>query len=200
MMYLYWLMMVPVSVGFTLLAWLVAPILPLFARSEYGFCDNANRMAVEPRLPGWLSWFMTPDNSLWGDAGWRTEHCPNHWDSYLGMVLWLWRNPAYGFEWSGPLCAHIMPDAMVKYSGDPGVQNRPRGKAGYCFTRIFNPDGTAYWHLYLVAPVGGGYCLNINLGWKLKTYAEDPTRTQTGPRALYCFSPRVTAFVEDGNA
>lgn len=87
-----WFAMLPLEIAFTLLALLLAPVLPLFARDEYGFCDNANAMRTEPRLPSWLSWFMTPDNSLYGDAGWRTEHCPDHWHDYWGMVQWLWRN------------------------------------------------------------------------------------------------------------
>jgi hypothetical protein len=187
--FLRWSALVPVSLGFTVLAWALAPILPLFASSD-GW------------LPRWLWWFQTPDNSLDGDGGWKREHCqwrygfPGPLRAYVGRVGWLLRNPGYGFEWDGPLCARIMPDAQVKFSGDPWVQNRPNGKEGYCLTRIFNPDGSSYWHLYWVKVIGGGYCLNINLGWKLKTYAEDPSRTRTEPRAMFCFSPRLTGFVQ----
>ena len=198
MMYIRWFFLVILSISFTLLSWIVAPVLPAFASPVLGPVNNNNGTAVEPRLPAWLSWFMTPDNSLYGDGGWRTEHCPDHWDSYLGMVLWLWRNPGYGFEWNGPLCAVISSLATITFTGDAAIQNRPQGKAGYCFTVITNPDGTRYWHLYWVKVIGGGYCLNINLGWKLKTYAEDPQRIQTEPRAMFCFSPRVTAFSTGG--
>lgn len=210
MMYLYWLLMVPVSLCFTLLALFLAPVLPIFARDEYGLCDNGNAKRTEPRLPAWLSWFMTPDNSLYGDGAWQRME-DGHWEwrvkfakwpaieRYLGYVGWLLRNSAYGFEWHGPLCAHIMPDALVKFSGDPWIQNRPNGKEGYCLTRIFNPDGSSYWHLYWVKVIGGGYCLNINLGWKLKTYAEDPRRTLTEPLAMFCFSPRITSFAGEAH-
>ena len=194
MMYLRWVVLAILSLVVTLVAILLAPILPAFARDERGQCDNANRMAVEPRLPDWLSWFMTPDNSLWGDVGWRTKHCPDHWDSYLGMVRWLWRNPAYGFEHGPLMSASIWPDAMVGYSGNPAVRNEPNGIAGYCHTYIVNPDGSDYWHLYWVRPIGNGRCLNVNLGWKLKTYAESPQRTLTEPVAMFCFSPRVAEF------
>ncbi len=187
--FLRWIFLVPVSLAFTLLAFVLAPILPLFA-SRDGW------------LPRWLWWFQTPDNPLDGDGGWIHEHAqwryklPEPLRTYVGRVGWLLRNPAYGFEWDGPLCAHIMPDALVRWRGNPWIQNRPHGLAGFCLTIINNPDGTAYWHLYWVRPIGGGYCLNVNLGWKLKTYAEDQSRTQTEPRAMFSFSPRVTAFVQ----
>lgn len=48
MMYLYWLLMVPVSLCFTLLALFLAPVLPIFARDEYGLCDNGNAKRTEP--------------------------------------------------------------------------------------------------------------------------------------------------------
>jgi hypothetical protein len=197
MMYPRWIFLVFLSIAFTLLAWIAAPVLPIFSTMQMGACDNNNRQEIEPRLPAWLSWFMTPDNSLWGDGGWRTEHCPD-WNSYWGMVKWLFRNPGYGFEWNGPLCAVISKLATVSFTGDTAIQNGPHGKEGYCFTVITNPDGTRYWHLYLVKVIGGGYCLNINLGWKLKTYAEDPERIKTQPKAMFCFSPRVTSFVTGG--
>ena len=64
---------------FFIVAMLVAPLLPLFATMRDGPADNANKRAVEPRLPRWLFWFDTStDNSLWGDHGWRTKHCPKY--------------------------------------------------------------------------------------------------------------------------
>lgn len=188
-----WLAFLPLQILFTLLALLLAPILPAFARPVLGPCDNNNAQRVEPRLPGWLSWFMTPDNSLWGDGGWRTEHCPDHWQDYWGMVQWLWRNSAYGFDWNGPLCAKIDPAATVTFRGNQWIGNRPF-TPGYCFTVVTNPDGSSYWHLYWVKQISATYCLNVNLGWKLKTYAEDPERIKTQPHAMITFSPRLTSI------
>lgn len=182
-------------IPFYLLAMLIAPILPLFAELRNGPIDNANGEGVEPRLPRWLFWFDTStDNSLWGDHGWRTKHCPRYWSTYLGMVLWLWRNPAYGFNWHGPICARLDPGAKVTFSGDPHIQNRPNFKPGYCLTTVTNPDGSSYWHLYWVKRINAQYCFNVNLGWKLKTYAEDPTRLKTESRAMFSFSPRIAGY------
>lgn len=193
MMYLYWLSMVPVSLAFTIIAVLLAPFLPILASND-GW------------LPRWLWWFQTPDNSLDGDGGWQREHAqwryelPDPLRTYVGRVGWLLRNPAYGFEWAGPLCARIDPTAAVRFIGDPWIQNRPNGKSGFCLTVIDNPDGPSFWHLYWVKAISDGYCLNINLGWKLKTYAEDPSRRLTKPLAMFCFSPRIAAFVENIHA
>lgn len=69
-------------------------------------------------------------------------------------------------------------------------------KPGYCFVTVTNPDGSSYWHLYWVKQISTGYCLNVNLGWKLKTYAEDPERLKTESVAMFTFSPRVAGFVQ----
>jgi hypothetical protein len=58
---------------FNIVAMLLAPILPAFASMQDGRSDNSHCRAVEPRLPRWLSWFMTLDNSLWGDVGWLLD-------------------------------------------------------------------------------------------------------------------------------
>ncbi|HEY6898161.1 MAG TPA: hypothetical protein VI279_12945 [Rhodocyclaceae bacterium] len=187
MMYLHWLILVPISFGFTLLAMALSPILPLFASAD-GW------------LPRWLWWFQTPDNSLDGDNGWKTEHwqwrykLPAPLCRYVGRFGWLLRNPAYGFEWDGPLSAKIDPNATVRYSGDLAVRNRPNGKEGYCYTVVSNPGGPDYWHWYWVKKINAENCWSINLGWKLKTYAENPARIKTEPKAMFCFSPRATSF------
>lgn len=173
-----WFAFLPLNILMNLLAYVLAPVLPIFAVNRMGASDNGSKQAIEPRLPSWLNWFMTPDNSLWGDEGWRKEHCPRYWDTYIGMVGWLWRNPAYGFDRA--IGATILPDDTVSFRGNPQVQDKPAYKAGYCFTTIRD-----YWHLKFVSE----YC-NFDFGWRLKTYAEDPSRIETQPLAPFVFSPR----------
>lgn len=177
-----YVLLLPLSLCFNLLAYFLAPVLPLFASKE-GW------------LPKWLWWFQTPDNSLDGDDGWKTEHwqwrfrLSKRVSTYVGRVGWLWRNPAYGFEWDGPLCARISSEDEVTWSGDPGVQNRPNGKEGYCFTRV-----GPYWSLVYVKRLSAATCFYLCLGWKLKTYAEDPSRVKSEPKAQFVFSPRLSEF------
>ena len=60
-MYVRYLLSITLDWLTTLLGMLLAPILPLFATHE-------------AKLPKWLSWFDTYDNTLDGDEGWQKEH------------------------------------------------------------------------------------------------------------------------------
>jgi len=68
MIYLIYLLLVPISLIITLIAVIFAPIMPVFAVQKDGWLDNHSIWGIGPRLPDWLNWFMTPDNSLDGDA------------------------------------------------------------------------------------------------------------------------------------
>ena len=78
------------------MVWLITPILPLFAVWKTGWCNNNLYQAESLRLPLWLSWFDTPDNSLFGDQRWEQEHNGGYWS----QVGWLYRNSLYGFKWT----------------------------------------------------------------------------------------------------
>ena len=93
-MYIRYLLSIPLDWFMTILGIILSPILPLFATHE-------------AKLPLWLSWFDTYDNTLDGDDGWKYEHllflnCKG--DSldpiriYLKRVCWLFRNTAYTFS------------------------------------------------------------------------------------------------------
>lgn len=149
-----------------------------------GWSDNRNVPAVEPRLPAWLAWFDTPDNSLWGDHGWRTIHCPAY-KSYFGMVRWLWRNHGYGFKWS-KLAARVSDPACIEWEGDPRI-NRNNGRTG-----VFEARMGKYWQYKWVKRIGRtGYCISLNFGWLLDAYVTDPACHYEQPLALFLFSPRL---------
>lgn len=181
-----WFLFIPIWFAFNLTAYIIAPVLPLFAKDYSGNSDNGNIIKIEPRLPKYLSWFMTPDNSLWGDNGWQTIHCINY-KSYFGMVKWLWRNPAYGFEKFGPLSAKVSSEHTIKYIGNKDIKDRPKHISGYCLIFIGN-----YWNFHLITPKLFGYCAKLEFGWKLQTYAEYPNLLKTEPYAQYVFSPRFS--------
>lgn len=134
---------VVVYMPFFVLALLAAPFLPLFARPHPGSIDNNNGHAIEPRLPRWLAWFQTPDNSLLGDSNWKATHD----GSYLAQVQWLWRNPAYGFAWS-PLA--YMPRSEIAYT----LTEAPDGY------RIDGTDGSFEWR-------GKWWVFRLRTGWQL---------------------------------
>lgn len=143
-------------------AFLLAPLLVFFARMQNGWSGNATTHAVEPRLPAWLSIFQTPDNSLYGDYGWQTEHCPNRWQCASGMVGWLWRNRLFGLYW-GRFAAQITEPVHVV--GEP-VDKRI-GKAG-----LLTATSGKYWEYKRVTRLFGNLYLTLHFGWLLHPCAS----------------------------
>lgn len=97
-------------IAIRLFALIVTPLLPLFAANREGPINNNSDIGTEPRLPTWLSWFDTPDNSLLGDLRWKTIQNSS---TYWSMVKWLYRNSCYGFAWT--VLGAPMPDTENKY-------------------------------------------------------------------------------------
>ena len=149
---------------------LLAPVLPLLAVRRYGYSDNGKSQSTELRLPLWLSWFDTPDNSLRGDARWDREHT----FGYLSMVGWLLRNRAYGFNWT-VLSRAIQSERTVTGDPDIGYQGSQFGTL-----KIKQPNGA--WQYKVVRPLFGKV-FEGNFGWLL-----DDTSKQ---RALFMLSPRL---------
>lgn len=166
---MYWLYLA-ISLLAHICAVLFAPVLPLFREDRLGNSDNNKYQRVEPRLPLWLAWFDTPDNSLLGDERWKREHGGGYWS----MVGWLLRNRAYGFNWT-VLSRAVQSERTV--TGDPNI-----GYQGSRFgtLKIVQPNGA--WQYKAVCPVFGKV-FEGNFGWLLDDISK--------PRALFMFSPRL---------
>ena len=136
---------------FTVLAVLITPILPFLVR------DNGY-------LPDWLSWFQTPDNPAFGDRQFHGTQMSWTRSKYLWTVFWLWRNPAYGFDFT-VLGMPVLPGFVVKRWGDDMTSNSPLHN-GWVFRRLII-GCESYWQFYLVHAWTETKCLRINLGWKL---------------------------------
>lgn len=177
--YVFWLVL---SLAVELVAIALSGVLPYFAKARYGWSDNRHRQVIEPRLPWWLAWFDTPDNSLWGDSGWRTIHCP-HYKTRKGMAQWLRRNHGYGFKWTAA-AAEVTDPVSIQHSGDPDI-NLNDGKPG-----VFKARMGKYWQHKSVRPIPGtGYSLALNAGWLLDMYVTHPLAHLETPKALFMFSP-----------
>lgn len=162
-----WLLFAVAKILVYLLALIITPLLVLFEEDGW--------------LPNWASWFQTHDNSLDGDKGWRTEHLlflnpkGDEWDAlriYLKRVLWLYRNPCYGFA-RDVLGANLEDDNfIIAIYGDRRTSNSP-GHSGWLLRKLYlyssvNLLGADYWQFYYVRQWGNtAKCLRINLGWKL---------------------------------
>ena len=133
MIYALYIILVPISLAITLLAVLLAPILPLFASQQLGWNDNHSQYGMGPRLPTWLSWFMTPDNSLDGDG----TFCQLNPPSYLSQVKWLLRNPAYSFA-----LRYFIPNNTAVFNGDNLIKDNDNAKAGWLLVRCSRSSRT----------------------------------------------------------
>lgn len=174
---------------FYIISMILAPVLPAFRIVREGPVNNNNGRAVEPYLPDWLFWFSTNyDNSLYGDSGWRTIHCADDWDTYWGMVKWLWRNAACGFSWS-VLAEKIEEHDVFSYthSGNGLDVDKGHGKFGWYLIKVDNKPNLFY---YRWCKQFGFGIMSFSAGWLLSGYVNDATAHKTHPLALFEFQPQ----------
>lgn len=166
--FLYLLAYIPIQ----LLTYLITPLLPLFAVIRYGKLDNANAEGMGYRLPLFLSWFDTPDNSLDGDSNFINKNIL--YPRYLRHLMWLYRNSLYGFKWSG------MSMPVQNYWAATGNLKINYHTKEFGSFSIKQPNGA--WQYKLVKPFLGKI-LVLNFGWLLDDHSQK--------RALFLFSPRL---------
>jgi hypothetical protein len=188
MIYLKWLLLLPVMIAVTILTFPLAFILPLFAQYQEGRLDNNTQYGWGWYLPSWLNWFQTPDNSLDGDEGWRVNHwqwrfkLPTKLATYVGRIGWLWRNPGYGV---GVEFIDSPVPVTATYTGNKNVNDSP-GVEGYCFVK-----GAGLFQLVWVKKISDTKCIYCNFGWGIKGLIDGP---ETKYKATYAFSPRISTF------
>ena len=190
MIYLKWLLMMPVMLLVSALTFPLAFFLPLFAKFREGWLNNGNDYGWGWYLPDWLDVFQTPDNSLDGDNGWKTEHwqwrfkLPAFLCTYVGRVGWLWRNPGYGFG-----VVYFVSDVPVTatYSGNPAVNDSP-GVEGHCLVHA-----GGLFQLVWVKRISAAKCIYANFGWNIKGLIDNPRGRYT---ATFAFSPRIATWKE----
>lgn len=176
-----------VYIPFFIFSMLIAPLLPLFAVMRSGPSDNSHTTALEPRLPTWLFWFdTTTDNGLWGDHGWRTQHCPRLWGVHWGMVAWLWRNPACGFAWS-VLSHWVNPGETFTVTSSGCGLDLDKGQGTQGWFKIVSNTG-AFQFRWVKVWLGRQW--SFESGWLLDVYVKEPSLLSQRPRAPFTFQPR----------
>jgi len=181
MIYLIYLVLVPISLVITLLAIIFAPILPLFATMQEGLINNGSATGIEPRLPKWLGWLQTPDNSLWGDQTFQLLHSPSYWSE----VLWLWRNPAYSFA-----LRYVTAPYTTLVSGDPSIKDNQNAKKGWCLVHA-----NGLFQFVFIAPIGFSRCFMVNLGWNVRGLVDPNVDPKPNTwQATFVFSPRISGY------
>lgn len=179
-MYIRYALMVPVSLVLSLIAMIIAPILPLFARIKDGPIDNNAAYGPGPWLPKWLWWFQTPDNNLWGDHTFQTLNGQSYWS----QVKWLWRNPAYAYG-----VQYIDGLSPAIWSGDREIKDNDNAKAGHLIVKA-----AGLFQYVLIVPIGFSRCFMVNLGWNIRGLVDPKFAPPRRYEATFVFSPRISGF------
>jgi len=176
-----YIFLVPISLLITLIAVIIAPVLPMFAVEKEWWLDNHAKRGIGPVLPSWLNWFMTPDNSLDGDATFERLNGTG----YFSKVKWLWRNPAYSFA-----LRYLSFPYEVVVKGDISIKDNDKAKAGWCFV-----TANGLFQFRWVQPIGFNRCIYCNFGHNIFALA-DPNFIPKPLvfQATFVFSPRISGF------
>ena len=182
MIYIIYLALVPISLVLTLIAIITAPIMPLFASQLDGWLDNHSIWGIGPRLNGIFTVFMTPDNSLDGDATFQQINGRSYWSK----VKWLWRNPAYSFALRN---LEVPYDTVVK--GDPTIKDNDNAKEGWCLV----VSNGLFQFRYVKRLFGTSRCLYCNFGWNIMGLADPNVMPKPLTwQSTFVFSPRISGF------
>ena len=181
MVYFWYILLVPISLLLTLVAVVFAPVMPAFAVQKEWWLDNHSRRGIGPVLPSWLNWFMTPDNSLDGDATFERLNPPSYWSK----VKWLWRNPAYSFG-----LRYLSGVYWTSWQGDKTIKDNDNAKAGWCLVHA-----NGLFQFTSVTPIGFSRCIYVNLGWNIRALVDDNVQPKPNPyQATFVFSPRLSGY------
>ena len=182
MIYLIYLILTPISLLLTLVAVILAPVLPLFAQNAFGWRDNHSYEDFGPRLPQWLNWFMTPDNDLYGDATFSRINGK----SYFSQVKWLWRNPAYSFA-----LRYIQAPYNTSVKGDPTIKDNDNAKEGWCL--VFSNG--LFQFRFVKRIFSTNRCWYCNFGWNIMGLTDPKVEPKPQEwQATFVFSPRISGF------
>ncbi len=164
------------------IAWPLSFVLPVFATQQMGWLDNHAKQGVGPRLPSWLSIFMTPDNSLDGDATFESINGTG----YLAKSKWLRRNSAYSFA-----LKYIGTPYDLVVSGDPTIKDNDHAKEGWCLVKA-----NGLFQFRWVKQIGSSsICFYWNFGWNIMALADPNVNPKPDLiQATFVFSPRFSGF------
>ena len=166
----------------TIAAYILAPVLPLFAEQRDGWLDNGLIWGMGPRLPTWLNWFMTPDNSLDGDYTFEQINGRSYWSK----VKWLWRNPAYSCG-----LRYLNNPYLTTIKGNNAIKDNDNAISGWV---LVNANGL--FQFVAIVPIGLSRCIMVNLGWNIRALVDDNVMPKPlNYQATFAFTPfRLSGF------
>ena len=145
--------------------WLVAPpFVAIFTRA----------MPDEDRVYVWGGIFGTWDNPPQGDPKHLRDglfpDATTGLKGYAMRVLWMWRNPAYGFAYAFKV--DKTPHSVVEISGNPDITDK-YAIAGSYLAVVKEKGKVVAYEYYTIKPYGAhsevGKCFRMRWGWKIIT-------------------------------
>ena len=181
MIYILYAILVPISLLITLIAVILAPVMPLVGVDKEWWLDNHSKRGIGFVLPTWLNWFNTPDNDLRGDATFQTNNGTGYWQ----CVKWIWRNPAYSFA-----LRYLNTPYTTEVLGNPAIKDNDNAKSGWCLVHA-----NSLFQFRLVKSIGFSRCLYFNFGWNVMGLVDPNVIPKPDQwQATFVFSPRISGF------
>ncbi len=155
-----WLALTAADLCLQIAALFVTPVLSLFTSDGW---------------PKWGSLFWTYDNPPQGDNGWQTKRAPyipanTRWRLYVNRVMWLYRNPTYGFAKNVSVSYNKSQLIRIIISGGHGLDISDKyGRSGYYLAVCENGVLPSAFEFYLVCQWSESKCLRVRIGWKIVT-------------------------------
>ena len=137
-------------------------VIPLYTREEVPELDKYT----------WGGWWGTFDNPPQGDRGFVSKRAPfkdttTGVKGYINRVVWMFRNPLYGFMKESSV--EYKPSYQLVVKGNPDISDK-YGVPGWLLARLYNSSGKLKaFEWYSVTPWSEGRCLRVRMGWKIKT-------------------------------
>ena len=162
MIYLKWLLISLVKLPLLLTVPLMAVIISLFTRPDF----------EEKDIYKWGSIWGTFDNPPQGERAWVNKNSPfvghvTGIKGYINRVLWMIRNPLYGFTKVADVSYDS--DDVLRIKGNPGISDKYK-IPGWMFATLRDRTGKLKaFEWYSVTPWSKNRNLRIRIGWKIKT-------------------------------
>ena len=139
----------------------VAPILSLFTKAQPDLNEKTKQW-------GWL--YGTWDNPPQGDSKHQREgiypYATTGLKGYVMRVLWLYRNPCYGYQ--KMVGVKYNPIGAVSFKGDDRISDK-YGLSGYYFAEYKLNGKVEAFEFYGIYPYSKTKCFRIRVGWKIMT-------------------------------
>ena len=161
MIYIKWLALAVVDVLLLLTVPIAAPVVAAIYRAQ--------PHGLPAYSWGWL--WGTYDNPPQGDEGYVRKRAPfpgliTGWQGYVNRIMWMIRNPVYGFaRWTA---LDYSADQVQHVIGKDGISDKDK-VPGWYFVRLYHLGKLAGFEFYGVFPWSETRNLRVRLGWKILT-------------------------------